>query len=489
MGSENEKAGDPGKQRNSYEAAVLDFLDKEIAATSRPVNEWAAQADDVDALVNNLLKESISASDTIEVEKDAGLEDLDRLFSHIFHEHKAAPPADANRVQPAPDSRLCQALQEVAMADEEAVNLHSVEAVSGMAAVQTAAPEQTVPHEEISSTAVPDAAPAPPALETVQDQQDQEPEVVPAQTAEPDRNLIFSIPPPARPTFRLQMALVGGAFMFLLAATGVVYFIGSKSAAPDNSGKPPAATAQAAPVTSAAPAPAQTAALPATELKDAPSSAARSVADPNPAGATNHNNVVNASEPRKESKPATAAPAAAPPKPNSSTPVPVPAAATEKAVAPVVVPPAENPPATPPARAAEVVAPPPAVQVQAPESALASLIPKPAANLADMAVLNRPAVQPSSPAPALPKKATPALVISRVLPVYPDVARRAHITGTVVVDMLIDEKGKVVKATPVSGPAILYAETVNAVLRWQFKPAYLDGTAVSSSSQVSIEFK
>jgi TonB family protein len=129
------------------------------------------------------------------------------------------------------------------------------------------------------------------------------------------------------------------------------------------------------------------------------------------------------------------------------------------------------------------------VQVQAPESTLASLIPKPAANLADMAVLNRPAVQPSSPAPALPKKATPALVISRVLPVYPDVARRSHTTGTVVVDILIDEKGKVVKATPVSGPAILYAETVNAVLRWQFKPAYLDGTAVSSSNQISIVFK
>jgi outer membrane biosynthesis protein TonB len=374
------------------------------------------------------------------------------------------------------------------MEDKEAVPLHTAEVASEMAGAQTAAAVQIVPHEAILSGAAPDATPELLGMETSQVQQDQKPEVVPAAAEDPDRDLIFSIPAPARPTYRLQMALVGGAFLCLLAATGVVYFINSRSAAPAKSGTLPSVAAQAAAVRSEEAAPSPTAASRATESKVASGVPAKSVAGSNPAGAANHTSVVNAPEPRKEDGPAAAVPAAAPPKPNAGTPVSVPPAATEKAAVPAVVPPVENPPFTPPAGAAEVVVL-PVVQTQAPESAISSLIPKANANLADMAVLNRPAVQPSSPAPALSTKATPALVISRVLPVYPEIARKSHTTGTVVVDILIDERGKVVKATPVSGPVVLRTETVNAVLRWQFKPAYLDGTPVSSSSQVSVVFK
>jgi protein TonB len=89
----------------------------------------------------------------------------------------------------------------------------------------------------------------------------------------------------------------------------------------------------------------------------------------------------------------------------------------------------------------------------------------------------------------MPSNATPAAVISRVLPVYPEIARKSRTTGTVVLDVLIDEQGKVVKVTPASGPLILCPEAATAVLRWRFKPATLNGVNVSSSTQVSIVFK
>jgi outer membrane biosynthesis protein TonB len=483
MGSENEKAGDSGKKRDSYDAAVLGFLDKEIESSSKPMSERAAQAEDVEALVNDLLKESIRASNPVEVEKDAELEDLDRLFSHIFHEQKPTSPPAIIQVQPEPDSGLDQAFQEIAVEAGEAANPGSVEAVSATAAAETAAAEPPIPHEQISSAMVPE----PTALEATQHQLNPEPEDVPAQTQEPHLNPIFSITKPARPTFRLQMALVGGAFVCILAATGVVYFIGSRNSAPDKSGLPPAVTVPATPSKSEKVAASASATMPTMELKETPGTAVRNAADANPAGDANHNKVKDGSESRKEGKPATAAPVTST-KPNSNTTVPLSTAANDRGTAPAVVPPAENAPAPPPARSAEVTAP-PAGQVQAPESALASLIPKPAANLGDVAILNRPAIQPSSPEPPLPNKAIAATVISRVLPSYPEIARINHIAGTVVVDVLIDEKGKVVKATPVSGPAVLYGETVNAVLRWKFQPASLNDTAIPSSSQVSIIFK
>jgi periplasmic protein TonB len=128
---------------------------------------------------------------------------------------------------------------------------------------------------------------------------------------------------------------------------------------------------------------------------------------------------------------------------------------------------------------------PPVVQNEAPPvSTFAQLVPNSTANLEGLAALRRPAVQ----TPPASKRATPATVISRVLPVYPEIARRLRTSGTVVVEVQIDEQGRPVKVVAESGPAILYPEAVNAVLQWRFKPATLDGVTVSSVIRVSIVF-
>jgi len=82
----------------------------------------------------------------------------------------------------------------------------------------------------------------------------------------------------------------------------------------------------------------------------------------------------------------------------------------------------------------------------------------------------------------------PSTPISQTSPSYPELAMRTHAAGTVVLDLEIDEQGKVVKATPLSGPAIFYSAAVNAALKWRYKPASIGGTNIKSQSRVTMVF-
>jgi TonB family protein len=83
---------------------------------------------------------------------------------------------------------------------------------------------------------------------------------------------------------------------------------------------------------------------------------------------------------------------------------------------------------------------------------------------------------------------TPATVISRVLPTYPEVARRVGLKGRVDLDIEIDEQGRVTVASPVGGPEVFHGAAISAVRRWRFKPATMNGVAVSSQGRVSVLF-
>ena len=74
-------------------------------------------------------------------------------------------------------------------------------------------------------------------------------------------------------------------------------------------------------------------------------------------------------------------------------------------------------------------------------------------------------------------------------PEYPPLARQAHISGTVVVDALIDEHGNVVQAHAVSGPPLLIPAAIKAVLQWKYEPTFLNGQPVSVELQVEVRFK
>jgi periplasmic protein TonB len=83
------------------------------------------------------------------------------------------------------------------------------------------------------------------------------------------------------------------------------------------------------------------------------------------------------------------------------------------------------------------------------------------------------------------------VVIRRVEPQYPSEARRQRITGQVVVKCLVNTDGRVVDAAVVKAdPAGAFdLHAVEAVRKWYFKPARLNGSAVSSWVLLSIHFK
>jgi TonB family protein len=61
-------------------------------------------------------------------------------------------------------------------------------------------------------------------------------------------------------------------------------------------------------------------------------------------------------------------------------------------------------------------------------------------------------------------------VKTRVAPVYPEIAKRMHISGAVKVSATIDAEGKVTDAKAVSGNQMLSAAAIEAVRRWRFEP-------------------
>ncbi|HKP11115.1 MAG TPA: TonB family protein [Blastocatellia bacterium] len=87
----------------------------------------------------------------------------------------------------------------------------------------------------------------------------------------------------------------------------------------------------------------------------------------------------------------------------------------------------------------------------------------------------------AEPPPKVIRKANDALqasAISRVEAVYPPLALTAHISGTVFVEVTIDESGQVASAHAFSGHPLLKDAAVEAARGWTFKPALLQGKPV-----------
>src|SRR5262245_26299418 len=65
-----------------------------------------------------------------------------------------------------------------------------------------------------------------------------------------------------------------------------------------------------------------------------------------------------------------------------------------------------------------------------------------------------------------PAEALMATVARQVEPVYPPLAKAAHITGTVIVEVTVETDGRVIAAQGVSGTYILQEAAVAAARGW-----------------------
>jgi protein TonB len=78
--------------------------------------------------------------------------------------------------------------------------------------------------------------------------------------------------------------------------------------------------------------------------------------------------------------------------------------------------------------------------------------------------------------------------ISLPKPAYPPIARQAHASGTVVVQVVIDENGNVISAHAVSGHPLLQAVAVAAARGARFSPTKLSGQPVKVTGVITYNF-
>jgi len=175
---------------------------------------------------------------------------------------------------------------------------------------------------------------------------------------------------------------------------------------------------------------------------------------------------------------ASSEPAAAP----EPAPAPVPAAPAAKTSVPSVFGTLNTHPVAP-TRTVTAAAP----NVDAPSIAGNALagITSPAASANS---LPTPLVNPNLPVPVGGRIGEPQL-LTRVMPLYPALARQAHTEGDVVVQIVVDKSGNVSDQRVISGPVVLRQAAMDAVKRWKYAPTTLDGQPITVQMLVTLRFQ
>jgi len=72
---------------------------------------------------------------------------------------------------------------------------------------------------------------------------------------------------------------------------------------------------------------------------------------------------------------------------------------------------------------------------------------------------------------------------------YPELAREVSATGTVDVEIIVDEKGRVISAKALRGHMLLRQAAVTAARQWRFNPTEIDGVPVQALGVIQFDFK
>src|SRR5438094_7924749 len=105
----------------------------------------------------------------------------------------------------------------------------------------------------------------------------------------------------------------------------------------------------------------------------------------------------------------------------------------------------------------------------------------------------------SSTPVAVPKAATPqrvrvsqgvtqGLLIKKIQPAYPPLARQARIQGAVLLQAQISKEGTIEHLTLISGHPMLAPAAIEAVKQWRYKPYILNGEPVEVDTQITVNF-
>ena len=76
-----------------------------------------------------------------------------------------------------------------------------------------------------------------------------------------------------------------------------------------------------------------------------------------------------------------------------------------------------------------------------------------------------------------------------IVPVYPPFAVAARVSGTVLIEAIIDQTGRVTSATIVKSVPVLDAAAIESVRKWRFEPPRIGGRVVRFATTVTFDFR
>lgn len=80
------------------------------------------------------------------------------------------------------------------------------------------------------------------------------------------------------------------------------------------------------------------------------------------------------------------------------------------------------------------------------------------------------------------------LLIKKVEPSYPTLARQARIQGTVLLQAEIGKDGRIENLTLISGDPMLVPAAIEVVKQWVYRPYVLDNVPVAVETQIQVNF-
>jgi periplasmic protein TonB len=106
-------------------------------------------------------------------------------------------------------------------------------------------------------------------------------------------------------------------------------------------------------------------------------------------------------------------------------------------------------------------------------------------------------LKPAIPLPVAPHATGPTfrtssmlegMLIRKVQPVYPPLARTAHVQGSVLVYALISKAGTMENVHAISGHPMLVPAAVEAVSQWRYRPYILNSEPIEVETQITVNF-
>jgi periplasmic protein TonB len=104
----------------------------------------------------------------------------------------------------------------------------------------------------------------------------------------------------------------------------------------------------------------------------------------------------------------------------------------------------------------------------------------------------QPTPEPTPMKPQGPQRVPSQVLVSKIVslpkPAYPIIAKQAGIQGSVNVQILVDENGKVISAQALSGSPMLTSAARDAATRARFTPTILNGVPVKIQGVITYNF-